>query len=141
VDVVLGPEHPSRETARLLVSELVTNAILHSESRRPGGSISVTVVDVPDGIRVEVADEGSVRSVPMVRDEPLAPDGRGLLLVQTLADDWGYQLRNDGGTTVWFRLAMLPPAPRPGQPTRATASTPWQMSARSSSLVRYGGMV
>jgi anti-sigma regulatory factor (Ser/Thr protein kinase) len=108
VDAVLGPDHPARETARLLASELVTNAVLHSQSRRPGGSITVTIMDAPGGIRVEVADEGSEFSVPVVKDDPLALDGRGLLLVQTLADDWGYR-RDSGGTTVWFQVAVLEP--------------------------------
>jgi anti-sigma regulatory factor (Ser/Thr protein kinase) len=115
VDAVLGPDHPGRETARLLASELVTNAVLHSASSRPGGSITVTIMDVPGGIRVEVADEGSEFSVPVVRDDPLALDGRGLLLVQTLADDWGYR-RDPAGTTVWFQVAVLEPLwpPWPG---------------------------
>lgn len=122
VDGVLGPGHPGGETASLLVSELVTNAVLHSESRRPGGSVTVVVVDVPGGIMVEVADEGSERNVPVVREDPLAADGRGLFLVQSLADDWGY-LRDGGGTTVWFRLATLPlpvirPGRRPARPRR-----------------------
>jgi anti-sigma regulatory factor (Ser/Thr protein kinase) len=122
VDGVLGTGHPDRETARLLVSELVTNAIQHSESRRPGGTVSVIVADVPGGVRIEVTDEGSLRSVPVVRDDPLAPDGRGLLLVATLAHDWGYQ-RDGAGTTVWFRLGPLPrpvsrPLPRPARPGR-----------------------
>jgi anti-sigma regulatory factor (Ser/Thr protein kinase) len=103
VDATLGPGHPRGEVARLLVSELVTNAVQHSHSRRPGGSVTVVILDVPGGLRVEVADEGSARSVPVVRDDPLATHGRGLFLVQSLADDWGY-LRDDDGTTVWFQL-------------------------------------
>ncbi len=106
VDGALGQAHPDRETARLLVSELVTNAIQHSDSCRPGGSVTVTVAAVPGGIQIEVADEGSLRSVPVVKEDPLGADGRGLFLVQTLADDWGY-LREAGGTTVWFRLGSL----------------------------------
>ena len=104
VDSILGRGHPHGDVARLLVSELVTNAVQHTQSRRPGGTVSLAVVEMADGIRVEVSDEGSVRSVPVVRDDLTATNGRGLFLVQSLADDWGY-LSDADGTTVWFRLA------------------------------------
>jgi anti-sigma regulatory factor (Ser/Thr protein kinase) len=127
VDGALGQAHPGRETARLLVSELVTNAIQHSDSRRPGGSVTVTVASVPGGIQIEVADEGSFRSVPVVRDDPLGADGRGLFLVQSLSDNWGY-LRDSCGTTVWFRLAGLSrrqvARPRPAPPGRCAPGLP-----------------
>ena len=57
------------------------------------------------GLRIEVADEGSDLSSPVVRGDVYASDGHGLFLVQTLADQWGY-LRDDRGTTVWFWLAQ-----------------------------------
>ena len=100
---LLAPEDPRGEAAQLLVSELVTNAVLHSDSRRPGGTVTVLVTEGEDGLRVEVIDEGSVHSVPVVRDDVLATQGRGLLLVQSLAEEWGYS-RDSLGTTVWFRL-------------------------------------
>jgi anti-sigma regulatory factor (Ser/Thr protein kinase) len=103
VDSVLGPGHPRGDVARLLVSELVTNAVQHTQSRRPGGTVTLVIIDLADGIRVEVSDQGSCRSVPVVRGDVLATDGRGLFLVQSLADEWGY-LRDCSGTTVWFRL-------------------------------------
>ena len=103
VDGILGPGHPRGDVARLLVSELVTNAVQHTCSRRPGGTVTVVVIELAGGLRVEVIDEGSARSVPVVRDDTLATDGRGLFLVQSLADEWGYQ-RDRSGTTVWFRL-------------------------------------
>ena len=104
VDSILGPGHPRADVARLLVSELVTNAVQHTQSRRPGGAVTLVIIDLAGGLRVEVIDEGSSRSVPVVRDDVLATDGRGLFLVQSLADEWGY-LREREGTTVWFRLA------------------------------------
>ena len=55
-------------------------------------------------MRIEVADEGSDLSAPVVRGDVYASDGHGLFLVQTLSDQWGY-LRGDKGTTVWFWLA------------------------------------
>jgi anti-sigma regulatory factor (Ser/Thr protein kinase) len=100
---VLG-EHPVGDVAVLLTSETVTNAILHSDSRSPGGTVRVTVFAAPDGIRVEVADAGSQRSIPEVKGGGCVTGGHGLFLVETLADDWGY-VRGDREGTVWFRLA------------------------------------
>jgi anti-sigma regulatory factor (Ser/Thr protein kinase) len=104
VDGILGRGHPRGDVARLLVSELVTNAVQHTQSRRPGGTVTVAVIEMAGGIQVKVSDEGSACSVPVVRDDLTATRGRGLFLVQSLADDWGY-LSDPGGTTVWFRLA------------------------------------
>ena len=49
-----GSEGPVAETAGLLTSELVTNAVLHTSSGREGGRVTVVVVDLPDGLLVEV---------------------------------------------------------------------------------------
>jgi anti-sigma regulatory factor (Ser/Thr protein kinase) len=99
------------DAATLLTSELVTNAILHTESGAPGGTVTVVVVGVPDGVLVEVVDDGSAGS-PVVKGELLATDGHGLFLVQQLTAQWGY-LRDPAGTTVWFHLAP-DPAPASG---------------------------
>lgn len=99
----LGELHPALDTAVLLVSELVTNAVMHSTSRCCGGTVSTLIMESSGGLRIEVADEGSELSAPVVRGDVYASDGHGLFLVQTLADQWGY-LRDDHGTTVWFWL-------------------------------------
>ena len=101
----LGELHPNLDTAVLLTSELVTNAVMHSSSRCTGGTVSVLIMESAGGLRIEVADEGSDLSSPVVRGDVYASDGHGLFLVQTLADQWGY-LRDDKGTTVWFWLAQ-----------------------------------
>lgn len=101
----LGELHPSLDTAVLLTSELVTNAVMHSSSRCVGGSVSVVIMEAAGGVRIEVADEGSDLSAPVVRGDVYASDGHGLFLVQTLSDQWGY-LRDDDGTTVWFWLSQ-----------------------------------
>src|SRR5579864_7137173 len=90
VDGILGRGHPRSDVARLLVSELVTNAVQHTHSRRPGGTVTVVVIELAGSLRVEVIDEGSTCSSPVVRDDMLATDGRGLFLVQSLAYEWGY---------------------------------------------------
>jgi anti-sigma regulatory factor (Ser/Thr protein kinase) len=90
------------DTATLLASELVSNAILHTASGTPGGSVTIVVVDVPDGVLIEVIDDGSP-GTPVVKGDLFAADGHGLYLVQQMAAQWGY-LRDPAGTTVWFHL-------------------------------------
>jgi anti-sigma regulatory factor (Ser/Thr protein kinase) len=91
------------DAATLLTSELVTNAILHTTSGAADGAVTIVVVDVPDGVLIEVIDDGSA-GTPLVKGDLFAADGHGLYLVQQLAAQWGY-LRDQGGTTVWFHLA------------------------------------
>lgn len=91
------------ESATLLTSELVTNAVLHSRSGCDGGTVTVTVIDLPDGVLVEVADDGSPDSGPEINLDRYAPGGRGLFLVDQVATRWGY-LRDGAGTTVWFQV-------------------------------------
>ena len=105
---VLGAGNPAADAAVLLTSEIVTNAVVHSNSRRAGGTIVVVVTEIGGGVRVEVADDGSDRSTPVVRGDVYASEGHGLYLVQALADQWGY-IRDDAGTTVWFWLGAAAP--------------------------------
>ncbi|HYK27287.1 MAG TPA: ATP-binding protein [Streptosporangiaceae bacterium] len=111
----LGELHPSLDNAVLLTSELVTNAVMHSSSRRHGGIVSLVIMESAAGLRIEVADEGSALSTPVVRDEVYVSDGHGLFLVQTIADQWGY-LRDDAGTTVWFWICAVPVGAGPAGP-------------------------
>ena len=111
VEKSLGGAAPATtDAAVLLASETVTNAVLHSNSRRAGGTVTITVIEIGGGIRIEVADEGSELSTPVVKGHGCVSGGHGLFLVQTLADQWGY-VRDESGTVVWFWLA---PATRPG---------------------------
>jgi anti-sigma regulatory factor (Ser/Thr protein kinase) len=133
------------DAATLLTSELVTNALLHTDSGRPGGGVTVVIRGLPDGILVEVVDDGSA-GTPVVKGDALAGEGQGLYLVQQMAAEWGY-LRDKAGTTVWFYLAAVPPPGggpagprrgdqcRPAGRARTASSTPSQIVARSSSLV------
>jgi anti-sigma regulatory factor (Ser/Thr protein kinase) len=83
-----------RQDAVLMVSELVTNAVLHGV-----GGISLRIDAEADTVRIEVADEGNVVLAPT--PEPGSHGGWGLRIVEQLADDWGVF---DGSTRVWFRL-------------------------------------
>lgn len=99
---VVGDD-PNADTARLLTSELVTNAVRHSRSRLPGGAVIVVVAKNDDGLLIIVVDDGSKSGLPAVRNGQAAGSGNGLLLVEALANAWGY-LIDDGRTIVWFRL-------------------------------------
>lgn len=93
------PLADGEERSRLLtlVSELATNAILHA--RTP---FTVKVSRQPSRVRVSVTD-GSTS--PPVRKEylPDQPTGRGLLIMESLADRWGADLA-ENGKTVWFEV-------------------------------------
>jgi anti-sigma regulatory factor (Ser/Thr protein kinase) len=109
---VLGDDCPCTATAALLTSELVTNALQHSDSRRDGGTITVTLIAVPGGVRAEVIDEGAP-TVPVLRadgpeDQHLLESGRGLQLVDMLSARWSYW-RDEAGTVTWFELSELTP--------------------------------
>ena len=91
------------DVAALLTSELVTNAMLHTNSGTAHGTVTVVVVDGADGLMVEVIDDGSPSRGPEVQGDRYAAHGHGLFLVEQLAARWGY-LRDLAGTTVWFQL-------------------------------------
>ncbi|MEU8202338.1 ATP-binding protein [Streptosporangium sp. NPDC049046] len=106
------------ETLELLISEVVTNAVLHSDSARPGGLVTVRVGVGDDLIHIEVIDDGSATSVPVIRttdDDSLS--GRGLSWVDRLACAWGTDRDDEVGGAVWFRLGHslsgqdTPPSP------------------------------
>ena len=87
--------------AVLCLSELVTNATLHSHSGRPGGQFTVRVEMNGNSLRIEVHDEGGSWQ------EAGAPDelhGRGLSIVSQLARDWGRDGDSETGWTVWYEL-------------------------------------
>ena len=110
----IGGYHPQADTALLLTSELVTNAVTHSRSGLPGGTVDVVVAARPAGLLISVTDDGSADQVPVLSSKPEAENGNGLLLVASLADAWGH-CDESGRTMVWFRLARCTPEPgRPG---------------------------
>ncbi|MEV5158559.1 ATP-binding protein [Streptomyces sp. NPDC053728] len=87
------------EVAELLLSELVTNALIHTRS----GAV-VTVTSLPARLRVEVRDFVTGQEpAPYVPNADDGTHGRGLLLVQSLADSWGVTAQVLG-KVVWFEL-------------------------------------
>lgn len=96
---MLGGEHA---TLALLVSELVSNAVLHSDALECS-DILVRARLLGEGrIRVEVVDAGSGFTVLPRRSPDLSLGGYGLLLVDEEASRWGVD--GEGGTRVWFEL-------------------------------------
>ena len=86
------------ELAVLLVSEVVTNAVLHARS-----AVRIAITWDNRRLRVEVADKSP--ATPVARQ--FAADsgtGRGLMLIEELSDAWGTSPVGDG-KVVWFELA------------------------------------
>jgi anti-sigma regulatory factor (Ser/Thr protein kinase) len=108
---LLGDDHPVADTAMLLMSELVTNSVMHSRSRRPGGTVTVALCAGPASVLIQVRDDGGPFE-PQLPAAPGTPEGAsgaehgyGLLLVDALAETWGTSATTDGRVT-WCRLAI-----------------------------------
>jgi anti-sigma regulatory factor (Ser/Thr protein kinase) len=97
------------DTAELLASELVTNALQASQQLAAGGD----VVTVPV-IRLRVTSDGACLVIhvwdasgqlPVLKDVAADEEnGRGLMLVATLGKDWGCHPTAEGGKAVWVLL-------------------------------------
>jgi anti-sigma regulatory factor (Ser/Thr protein kinase) len=92
----------SLSTLALLVSELVSNAVVHSDAPARSDIYLCARLVGPDAVRVEVTDQGSgFTAVP--RDPERVEGGYGLYLVDSQATKWG--IDRGSGTCVWFELA------------------------------------
>lgn len=93
------------EVTTLLVSELVTNGVTHAATPvavAVGSDGDTVAVAVTDGVAGGVDLEGHGRARPRG-----APSGRGLHIVDALADRWGVSV-HEGGKTIWFEVAARP---------------------------------
>ena len=97
-----GCEPGSREDLLLVVSELVTNAVVHGAE-----PIRVTMVCARQRVRVEVTD-GACAASPHGNPRPPtdAETGRGLSVVTRLAVAWGWRASPGRGKTVWAELPL-----------------------------------
>ncbi len=104
------------DDAVLCVSELATNATLHSRSREPGGKFTLRVERGEDRLRVEVRDDGGAWTWPP--PDSAGVHGRGLLIISELASAWGRAGDAVTGWTVWFELEC------PSLPRRSASARP-----------------
>jgi anti-sigma regulatory factor (Ser/Thr protein kinase) len=99
----LGVDSGLRGTLLLLVSEVVSNAVLHS--RVPDdATIGLTASLCDDAVRIAVTDAGA-GFTPTRRDPARIEGGYGLYLVDKAASRWGVE--GSAPTTVWFELSLI----------------------------------
>lgn len=88
------------DSVQLLVSELVTNAVVHAGARP-----DVSVILMPDAVRVEVGDDSVAAVVPRVAGD-YDESGRGTFLLDQMTTRWGVET-TEQGKTVWFEVARF----------------------------------
>lgn len=89
------------DTAALVVTEAVTNALLHTRSGLPGGTITVSICPLDNGhIRIGVTDQGDTDAPA---PNPHRDGGRGLHLIHALTHDCGLN-GGPNGHTLWADL-------------------------------------
>ena len=105
VVTTLGAGHPCAGMVQLIVSELVTNSIVHSRSgARSDGTVTVRLAGDSHRVRVEVTDLGGT-SLPRLREFDFCSEsGRGLFMVQALATEWSCGRDPSGTTTTWAEV-------------------------------------
>jgi len=98
-DILGDQPRETVEAAELMTSELATNSVRHARS-----DFELAVQRSRDEIRVEVSDHGRGQPVPRA-PSPRERSGRGLQIVEGLAEDWGVTPSPDG-KLVWFTLRV-----------------------------------
>ncbi|MEZ5183328.1 MAG: ATP-binding protein [Acidimicrobiales bacterium] len=106
---------PAVDTAVLLVSELVTNVVLHARTT------CTLRIELGTTVRVEVVDGSEELPEVVVATDPLAPSGRGMRLVEGLSTAFGADALAGGGKRVWFELDRSVASRSPSPPSAATA--------------------
>jgi anti-sigma regulatory factor (Ser/Thr protein kinase) len=91
------------EDAMLIISELVTNSVLHAKVG-PGETVTVECRALPDHLRIIVTDPGSHLQPHLRSPGGLASGGQGLRLVDALCSTWGVMRGPAGATSVWCEL-------------------------------------
>ncbi|CAN5556199.1 ATP-binding protein [soil metagenome] len=87
------------DTVALLVSELVSNVVLHART-----SCELTVTRNGARLRVEVRDGSDRLPAKTIQTDPMALSGRGMLLVDAMSDGHGAEALEGGGKLIWFEL-------------------------------------
>jgi Histidine kinase-like ATPase domain len=94
------------EAARLVVSELVTNAVVHAPE---SPSITAGILMHEGAIRLLVSDRGLRQPERRDRLEWPAESGQGIWVIEALGVPWGSDVHERGGKTVWCDLSLEPP--------------------------------
>jgi anti-sigma regulatory factor (Ser/Thr protein kinase) len=89
--------YPAAGDAIAALNELVTNAVQHSNSGRPGGVLEVGLTVAAGSVLAEVRDEGPLAAPPVISRDGFAEHGRGLAIVEALTAMWG-----SSGPGVWW---------------------------------------
>jgi hypothetical protein len=115
-----------REDVAVVVSELLTNALLHAlpavGHTRAGWPIRLGLLQPERGVMCAVADPSRVAPVPQ-QSEHLGETGRGLHVIAALSDQWGCTIPTDMGKVMWATFSTRPAPPVPGPRSRRD---PWQ---------------
>ncbi|HUA47215.1 MAG TPA: ATP-binding protein [Solirubrobacteraceae bacterium] len=103
--VLRGTSADTLEAVELMVSELATNCIRHTNS-----GFDLTITRTGDDIRVEASDHAG--GTPTMRSpKPTDASGRGLKIIDMLSSEWGVRPHGSAGKTVWFTIADPAPSP------------------------------
>ena len=101
---LLGYQHSCMDTVVLLLSELVTNSVLHSRSAHTDGRVTIAITHSRTAVFVEVTDDGS-EIMPSLRPaNGRGEHGYGLQLVEASAARWGCSRNGAESTTCWFEV-------------------------------------
>jgi anti-sigma regulatory factor (Ser/Thr protein kinase) len=101
--VALALPEPTRKTLSLVVSELVTNSVLHA-GLTAEDSVDLHVNNGGPQVRVAVHDRGPGFTPPAPNADPLNAGGQGLVITAALSDSWGVHC-DEHGCTVWCDIA------------------------------------
>ncbi len=96
-------DKPVVDNMRLLVSELVTNCVLHGGAGADG-QIIVRAAVHDDLVRTEVCHDSPTFEPPTAEPDLDSPGGLGLFLVEQVSSAWG--IAEDGENCVWFELGL-----------------------------------
>lgn len=99
MSVLRGASAEILEAVELMVSELATNCIRHTDS-----GFALTITRSGRDIRVEATDRAG--GTPTMRSpKPTDPSGRGLKIIDMLSACWGVDTAPESGKTVWFTIS------------------------------------
>lgn len=100
LQAIAGVSEDQLLAARLIVSELVANAVVHA-----GSAVTVSWAVVANRLRIEVCDDSVVVPVA-VKADAVAERGRGLSIVDSMASRWGIERVGGRGKAVWAEIDL-----------------------------------